>query len=415
MKEMKKIIAAVASVAIASTMTGCTPSINIGSNSTVAMTIDGYEVPAGLFIYYTMQGYSDAQSVISEQTGTTPELKDVKNAYIDSVDSTTWIQNKATDYCLDYVTIVKEFDEIGEELSQEDIDYAESMAQYYYSMNGNIEENGVSIDTMNAMAQMSYKEQAVFKHYYNFDSEYGCSEDELKDYFDENFARVKYVSISLLDSEGELLGEDEQRELRKMAESYANQVNGKTSEIDMMHEIDAVQEDYDDYVASTTTTVEDEVVTTTTTTTTTADSDETTTTTTTDPYANERLIQKATTTTASADSENAETTTEAVEETEDEKNTRLFNDFIFNELPCGDAKVYDYSEDTIYVIVRADLRERMTEDDYWSEEYIDNLMQMKYYDEFIEMLKAKSDSLTIEKNNTAYKRYEPFKLALEFE
>ncbi|MDE7363484.1 MAG: hypothetical protein K2N27_01145 [Ruminococcus sp.] len=407
MKKFKKICVTAVSIALASAMAGCTPTI--GSGTSIAMTIDDYDVPAGLFIYYTMQGYNEAVSLLSSQNDTDVKVKDVKNAQIDSLDSTDWIQNKAQEYCVDYVTIIKEFDAIGSELSQEDLDSCKNMAEYYHNQDSRLDKNGVSVDTMEKMAQMSYKEQAVFDYYYGFDGSEGCTEDELKDYFDENFARVKYVSISLLDNEGEKVSEDEERQLRKKAESYVKQVNNKRAELDKMHELDTVSDDYNEYLESLTTTAEGE--TTTTTTTTTTDTSETTTTTTTDPYANERLIQKNTTT-SSDDSAN-DTTTEAVDETDAEKSSRLFNEFVFNDLPLGEAKVYDYDENTIYVIMRGDLRERMTEDDYWTEDYIDSLRSMRYYDTFVEFLDQKSSQLSVEKNSKAYRRYQPFKLTLE--
>lgn len=411
MRSIKKIIAAAAAVSLVSGLSGCTPSI--GSGSTTAMTIEGYDIPAGLFIYYSMQGYNEASQVLQTQNGTAPELKDVRNARIDEIDSTDWIQNRATDYCVDFAGIEREFDAIGGVLSLEDKDNAKSMAEYYYAMDSRLPENGVSEDTMLKMAESSYKEQAIFKYYYGFDGTMGCSEDELKDYFDENFARVKLVSISLLDSEGEKVSPDKERELRNMAKQYADEINKKTTVTAKLNEVNNVIESYNEYLEKNTIVESDEqeAVTTTTTTATTA-ANETTTTTTTDPHANERLVQKQTTTSAEeAGTENTET--EAAEETDSEKNARLYNEFIFNDLPIGEAKVYEYSEDTIYVIIRADLRERMTEDDYWTDDYILNLQSMRYYDEFTEMLDEKANSLTIEKNKTAYRRYSPFKLTLE--
>ncbi len=412
MKRLKKTAVSAVSIALAATMVGCTPTI--GNGTSTAMTVDGYDVPAGLFIYYTMQGYSEAADVLKGQNSTEPEVKEVKNTTIDDLDATDWIQNKATDYCVDYITVIKEFEEIGGELSQEDIESAEDMAAYYFSQDARLDKNGVSLDTMEKMAQMSYKEQAVFKYYYGYDGTEGCSEEELKDYFDENFARVKYVSISLADSEGEELGEDEQRELRKMAEKYAQQVNRKSGDLNRMHELDAVQKEYDEYLAQQTTTAEGETTATTTTTTTTTA--ETTATTTTNPYENERLLQKVTTTTADSETGTMDnSTTETAEETDSEKASRLFSEFVFNELEMGKAEVYDYDENTIYIVLRADLRERMTEDDYWSEDYQNSLLEMKYYDTFVDMLDAKSEQLSVEKNTKAFRRYEPFDLVLEKE
>ncbi len=407
MKTMKKITAVTAALTVASSLAGCSPSI--GGGSQTAATIGGQEIPAGVFIYYTLQAYSEASSIIQGENATAPDADEIRNANIDEIDSTSWIQNKATEYCMDYAGLVTEFEAIGGELSAADKDEAAEMAEYYYSMDPRLALNGVSIDSMQAIAESTYMEQEIFKHYYGFEGEKGCSEEELKDYFDENFARIKYVSISLNDQDGNKVDAAKEKKLRNMAADYVKQVNAKTGELAKMHEMDAVSEDYDEYVAANTTTAVGETTTATTTTTTAA----VTTTTTTDPYANERLIQKYTTTAAGSSS--TETETETAEESETDKNTRLFNEYIFNDLKAGKAEIYEFSEDTIYVVLRADLRDRMTEDDYWSEDYITQIQSVKYYDEYIKYLDEKTNALETERNKSAYRRYEPFKLELSVE
>ncbi|MBR5513317.1 MAG: hypothetical protein IKV85_04940 [Ruminococcus sp.] len=404
MKTLKKIAAVTAALTVASSFAGCSPSI--GGNSQNAATIGEQEVPAGVFIYYTLQAYSEASSIIQGDGETAPEADEIRNANIDEIDSTSWIQNKATEYCKDYAGLVTEFEAIGGKLSSEDIDEAAEMAEYYYSMDPRLASNGVSLDSMKAIAESTYMETEIFKYHYGFDGEKGCSEEELKDFVDDNFARIKYVSISLKDQDGEKVDAAKEKEIRKMADDYVKQVNAKSGDLNKMHEMDAISEDYNEYVAANTTTAVGETTTTTTTTTTAAGV-----TTTTDPYANERLIQKATTTTAAV-STGTETTTETAEESETDKNTRLFNEYVFNDLKAGKAVIYEFSEDTIYVVLRADLRERMTEDDYWSEEYITQFQSIKYYDEYIKYLDEKTNALEVNKNKTAYRRYEPFKLEL---
>ena len=411
MKKLKKISALLTSFTLASTMFGCTPTI--GSGTQEAMNAENYSVRAGIFIYYTLQAYNDAVSVLQEQGVESPTLDDVKKARIDEVDSSDWIQNKATEYCQQYLSILKEADNVGIVLTDEELEEAESMGNYYYSMNTLYDENGIGEQTMKEIAESTYKEEDIFKYYYGFDGEKGCTEEELKDYFDENFARVKYFTIDLTNDEGELVDEDQQRELRKKAEDYAKQINKKSDELDKMWEVDKVSEDYDEYKESlVTTTAAEGEETETTTTTTTVETEEETETTTTDPYANENLIQKQTTTVASDESEETQTTT-----TEDDatRASREFNEYVFNELPLNEAQVYDYDEDTIYVIVRGDLRERMTEDDYWSQDYIDQLLQLRYYDEFSDYMQGLADQIVIDKNNASYRRYAPFKLKLESE
>ncbi len=405
MKNLRKIAAAALSVVLSASMYGCTPAIGAGSKT--AMTVDGYEVPAGLFIYYTLQGYGEASDILQNKNGTAPTVDDLKNANIDEIDSTDWIQNKATKYCKDFVAVQREFEAIGGELTDDEKSEAEQMASYYYAQDSRLEDNGVGMSTMKLMAESSYKEQQVFKHYYGFDGEKGCTEQELKDYFNDNFARVKYVSISMLDDEGNPVTEDQKRSLRKKAEDYAKQINEKSTELDKMHEVDAVQDAYDEYkAAQTTTTTDTSTETTTTTTTTTAATESTTTTT--DPYAGEHIIQKNTTTAAAEDSEATETTTVDTESAD-----YKFKDYVFNKLEAGKAAVYDYDDDTIYVIIRGDLYERMTEDDYWNEDYIDYLRSMRYSDDFKSFLEDKAEKLSFEKNKSAYRRYSPYKLELE--
>ncbi len=406
MKSLKKIAAGLSAFAVAAGSFGCTPSV--GSGSQTALTADGYEVKSGIFIYYTMQAYDEAVSVISEKNeGATPTLKEVKNAYIDEVESSDWIQDKAADYCKAFAAVKKEYDNIGGQLSAEDKEEAAQMAEYYFNGDERNSLNGISLDSMKEIAENSYKEEQIFQHYYGFEGEKGCSETELKDYFDENFARVEYVTISLKDPEGNALSEDDARKVRKMAEDYAAQVNKKTKAQDKMFEMDTVKKQYDEYVAAQTTTSPEEALLPETTTTTAA---ETTETTTTNPHENEMLLQRNTTTTASTEENSDTTETEAAPTDED---LSKFKDYVFNELPMDTAKVYDYSEDTIYVVIRSDLRERLTEDDLWNETYITNLQQMRYYNDFVKFMEDIADGMTIDKNKSAFRRYAPFKLVLE--
>ena len=113
MNNLRKIAAAGLSVALSASMIGCTPAIGAGSKT--AMSVDGYDVPAGLFIYYTLQSYSEAASQLQQKNGTEPSVDDVKSTNIEEQDSTDWIQNKATKYCKDFVAVQKEFELIGGE------------------------------------------------------------------------------------------------------------------------------------------------------------------------------------------------------------------------------------------------------------------------------------------------------------
>lgn len=427
MMKFNKLVASAAAFALAATVVGCTPTIGKGTET--AMNADGYDVSSGMFIFYTIQAYEDAASILQEKNGTAPTVKEVKNAHIDDIEASDWIQNKATEYCLTIAAIENEFNRIGGQLTSEELTEIDKVADGFVDSEQNsiYTKNGVGKESLknvisatgsgsNYYGGYEYMQKYIFDHYYGFEGEKGCSEEELKDYFDENFARVKYISINMTDENGEALGDDEKKKLRSKADEYAKEINNEKDIMDKMHRMDEMQEDYDEYVASMTTTAEGEETTTTTTTTTTTatetDEDGNVVTTTTDPYENERLVQRYTTTTADETEDESATTTTTTESDAD-KADREFKEYVFSDkLGMNKAEVYDYDENTIYVIIRGDLRERMTEDDYWSEDYIYNLQLLKYNDDFVDYLEKLSDSIVPQKNNSSFKRYEPFKLDL---
>lgn len=431
MMKFNKLVASAAAFALAATVVGCTPTI--GKGTEMAMTADGYDVSSGMFIFYTIQAYEDAANILQTKNGTAPTVKEVKNAHIDDIEALDWIQNKATEYCLTIAAIENEFNRIGGQLSSEELSEIEQAADSFIDSEQNsiYAKNGVGKESLknvisatgsgsNYYGGYEYMQKYIFDHYYGFEGEKGCTEEELKEYFDENFARVKYISISMTDENGEALSDDKKQELHRKAEEYAKKINSEKDEMGKMHKMDEMQEDYDEYVAAQTTAAEGEETTTTTTTTTTTattatDSDGNPVTTTTDPYENERLVQRYTTTTAdeTEDDSAASTTTTAAEESDAEKADREFKEYVFSEeLGKNKAEVYPYDDNTIYVIIRGDLKERMTEDDYWSEDYIYNLQLLKYNDDFVDYLEKLSDNIVPQKNSSSFRRYEPFKLDL---
>lgn len=423
MMKFNKLVAAAASFALAVTAVGCTPTI--GKGTEMAMTADGYDISSGLFIFYTIRAYQDAADIIAEQNGTEPTVKEVKASHIDNLEAEDWIQDKATEYCMNIAAVEKEFEKIGGELTSDELKEIDQMADQRVDSDGTdiYSKNGVGKDSIrtiikatgsgnNYFGEYEYMQKAIFDHYYGFEGEKGCTEDELKDYFDENFARVKYISINLADEEGEPLSDDDKRALRRKAEEYVREVNAETDNMEKMYKMNEMQEDYDEYISTQTTASGDEETATTTTTTTTAGTDSTQTTTTTDPYENERLVQRYTTTTADETEDDSAVTTTTAEETDEEKADREYKQFVFEKLEMNKATLYEYDENTLYVVIRGDLRERMTEDDFWSEDYIYSLQLLRYNDDFMDYMEGLAENMIPEKNNSSFKRYAPFKLDL---
>jgi len=420
MKNIKKFTAAAAAIILAGTSAGCSApgAITIGSSTKNALTVDGYDISAGVFIYQELMAYDEAASVLYNQNGTYPTADDVENATIDSVDSVDWIQDKATQYCREYVAVEREFDKIGGELTADEltqvgdaVDYAKDQAVF--------KDNGIGENSLRELYAHSFKEDKVFEHYFGVDSEYGSTEDELKEYFIDNTARLKYFTISLNDSDGNKLEGDDLRDLNNLIDDYVKEINSASTDSGKMKKFDEVKVKFDEYLeekqaeeaaaaaaeaaedGSTTTTTE------TTTTTTTTESGETTTTTTTSPYENEVTLTKYTTTTAPV-GEVAVVTSEPQEETEAQKASRLFNEKVFSGLENYKAERYDYDDTTVYIVIKGDIKERMTDDDLWTEDILQNTIGKKYSQDYKDMIKSLGDSYSVSKNKKAYRRYDPF-------
>lgn len=424
MNKLYRFAAAAAAMALAASTASCSSpkAITFGNGTKTAMTIDGYDVPAGVFIYNELYAYNNASYTLYAKNGEYPTVEDVKKANIESMDATDWIQNSAVDYCKDFVATEKEFEKIGGELSAEDLQEIKDGVEQQLA-NTLFTDNGIGEESIRAILTNSYKQNAVFEHYYGIDAEDGCSEEELKEYFIDRTARIKYFPVSLVNEEGEAVSDDEKHELTKLIDGYIKEINSAKTNEKKLEKFDEVKAKYDEYTAkkaeeAAAAEAEEngEEATTTTTTTTTSADDEVTTTTTTDPFANEVTLTKLTTTTADESADDAETTTTtAADDSADDsqKALKAYNDYVFNDLKEYTAEKYQYDENTIYVIIKGDIKERMTDDDMWSEDSIEALISERYYSDFTDRMKKIAEGMTPEKNASAFRRFSPFKLKLE--
>ena len=118
MFKWKKAAAALAAAAMTVAGAGCT----VGSGSAYAMTIDGEQINAGIYIYYSYASYMELTQTLQSQNSKL-DVKDdnvVKEQKMDGVSSEEWIKNKALEYCQRYVAIEKKFDELDLSLTEEE-------------------------------------------------------------------------------------------------------------------------------------------------------------------------------------------------------------------------------------------------------------------------------------------------------
>lgn len=448
MARLKQTAALLISLMMIISMAGC------GKNTTWAMDIDGYQVKAGIYIYFSYNMYQEALSKIggdsSEQSIDTSDEKAIKKATIENKTVMQWVQDETVTRLKQFVANEKEFDKLG--LSLTDDQKTEIQAYLDNYMDGDngklFKKNGISEDSIKAIITNSYKSEAVFKAYYGIDGSEGVTEQQLKDYYIENNARVKYIDVALKDGNGNLLEGDDKQKVIDMAKSYLERLQNGEDFDTIKDEYTAYSESVSEEAAAATGTDENGETTTKSETTTseteettvsgddslsesnetvsgdvseseetettensgeaettdTTDITETEETTTADPYANETIIAKVTTADPDETTEDGESTETTTEPTYSP--SKKSYDAIFDQTKYGVPFMVD-DEESYYIIIKYDIEERMTSDDLWTDTQIDTVDYTIFYKDYEDKVNSWSDALTVNLNKKALDRYDP--------
>lgn len=258
MSNIRKISAAALCAALAMSLAGCGNNI-AGPDTSYGAEIDGVKIPAGVFISMQMDAYYDAlyytdpaeetetsETTVSSETTAASETEATTTTpftdkTIEGKEVREWINDEATKLMQEYVAVENKFDELG--LSFEDNEkekitvYMDSLWEYYGQ---SYEDIGISEDSQILIMLNSQKKSLIFDHYYGKGGETEISEADVKNYLNENYARINYIKMDLKDGEGNLLKSDGKAEIKEMAEGYIERIkNGE--------DMNAVGKEYEDY------------------------------------------------------------------------------------------------------------------------------------------------------------------------
>ena len=451
---IKKITAVAAAAAVMSSMTAC------GENTTWGATIDGSDIPAGIFIYYLQSAYYSAQSKLNEENsassdavasadGTTTTAA-VFSSQIDGKDAKTWIYDEATKSMQEYAAIEAKFTELGLTITADEKDAAkvycdqtwDYAGEYYTKM-------GISEKSFTSLYLNSQKRDKVFKTIYSEGGEYAVSDDEIKTYLDENYAMINYIAMELKDGSGNLLKSDGKAEIMSMAESYverykngedfdalnaeytayydnlkataaeeaanaaADEAETETSTAEVTpSDAEAALEDNADEITDSAETAEDATEVSTEDT---AEADETADTAEETAEADITTEEAADTTETSADA-SAEETTDSGEQISSNKTVieksgttpdSAVVSKVFDEMQKGDIQIIESSDsEKYYIVLKMDGLET---DEYFLSAKDSLLYEMKSED-FDALITQWTEAQNVVKNQDAYKRYDPKKL-----
>ncbi len=202
----KKSCAAALCGAMVLTAAGC------GNTTATALTIDGMDIRAGIYIYYQMDALNEAATLLSEEQ---PELDmyaegfDITDYSVEGTPVKDWIKNKTVELCKKHVAVNKLFDEYGLSLTAEETAEIKSYvsglwteenvyAQYIYGVDiiGEYYESlGIGEQSYKDITTTNYKQEAVFEHIYGDGGTQAVPVDELDMKVATTYAQVKSFEI----------------------------------------------------------------------------------------------------------------------------------------------------------------------------------------------------------------------------
>lgn len=452
---IKKITAVAAAAAVMSSMTAC------GENTTWGATIDGSDIPAGIFIYYLQSAYYSAQSKLNEENsassdaiasadGTTTTAA-VFSSQIDGKDAKTWIYDEATKSMQEYAAIEAKFTELGLTITADEKDAAKVYCDQIWDYAGEYyTKMGISEKSYTSLYLNSQKRDKVFKTIYSEGGEYAVSDDEIKTYLDENYAMINYIAMELKDGSGNLLKSDGKAEMMSMAESYverykngedfdalnaeytayydnlkataaedaanaaADEAETETSTAEVTpSDAEAALEDNADEITDSAETAEDATEAPTEDT---AEAEDTADTAEETAEADSTTTEEAAETTETSTDASAEETSDSGEQISSNKTVIEKNGTtpdsavvskVFDEMQKGDIQIIESSDsETYYIVLKMDVLET---DEYFLSAKDSLLYEMKSED-FDALITQWTEAQNVVKNQDAYKRYDPKKL-----
>lgn len=211
MKSLKnKIIAVFSAGIMALSLTAC------GEDTAYIGKIGGMDVPAGIYLYNMTNVYAETSMKKTE------EQKTVWEVTVDGKTAEEYIAEEALIRTKKYVAIEKKFDELGLTLTEKEKAQLASAAEGYYNNSAEaMKTNGIGLDSFTKIVTNDTKYSKLFNAYY--DAESGIEpvkSAEIKSYLKENYARVKYIEVSLKDLDGNLLKGADKEKAINLAKEY---------------------------------------------------------------------------------------------------------------------------------------------------------------------------------------------------
>lgn len=216
---LKRAAAGALALAMCAGLTGC-----YSEDKAWAAKMGEDTMPIGGYIYYLSSAYSQGSALVENG-------QEVLKNTIEGQNASQWIQDKALEQLKSFYFVQQKFDEMGLALDEEDqeniTNASNSMWSYYKTA---FEAVGVAQSSFTrAYAEYNIKLQKVMQAMYGEGGERALTEDEMHDYYTENYIYYNYfyVPFSTTDEEGQskTMEEDEQAQVKEALREHVKSIS----------------------------------------------------------------------------------------------------------------------------------------------------------------------------------------------
>ena len=243
MSIIKKIVALMLVCVMALGLVGC-------GDTTWIVKAGDIVINSGLYIFYQLQGYTEAVYTLSE--------KDMNYYYYymygySRLDETIgdqkvseYVTEYALDMCKQYVVVEQLFRDLGLELTADDKALIKAQVNSTWATSQEqFESVGIAKSTVEKALETAYKEDLVFAAYYEVGGVKGTTEETIRAYLEDEYARLKFMTFTFADSIEDAIDAERKEAQLALANSYLERAKAGEAMDDLIAEYNAYLETLD--------------------------------------------------------------------------------------------------------------------------------------------------------------------------
>lgn len=189
MNLFKKVTAGLLAAATLVSFAGCS-----GSDTTWTYKLGDYTVTSGMYVGLSLTAYQEAQALEGFDASKTPFDQELEGE-----DGLKWVTDEAESLARNYLAVEQKFDEMGLTVDEESQKTMDTNAEAYYNYLDQIygyADKGFGLESYKKLQLNQYKSSSIFNKIYGEGGSEEVKDDELKDIFYSDYAKVFYIPVT---------------------------------------------------------------------------------------------------------------------------------------------------------------------------------------------------------------------------